>query len=290
MEIGQIADLLAAAAHFRMRRKAQRISQAAEIHGEYAAPYPFLAETLGYKSNKLPLLLLAQRFPVGELRRLRGDLEAVLFGISGFLAATDLAVFPGDTKAYLRQLWEHWWPHRAKLGNLMVAPRLWKCGGVRPVNHPQRRVGALAEIARCWPKVHDVLRLADPTAMHRFFASLRHEYWDFHYTLTSQPSPGRMALIGAERVNAILLNVALPMALREHPLDLVKLQALVAPDFNAHIKTAALRLFGVDARCIPLLKTALHQQGLLQIYQDFCCQDLSDCHQCALPEQLAQWR
>ena len=290
MEIAQVADLLAAAAHYRMRRKAQRISQAAEIHGEHAAPYPFLAETLGYKSNKLPFLLLAQRFPVGELRRLRGDLESVLFGVGGFLTATDLAEFPCDTKDYLRQLWEHWWPHRAKCENLIVAPRLWKCGGVRPVNHPQRRVGALAEIARRWPKVRDVLRLADPAAMHRFFASLHHAYWDFHYTLTSQPSPSRMALVGAERVNAILMNVVLPMALREHPSEFVKLQALAAPDFNARIKTAALRLFGADARRVPLLKTALHQQGLLQIYQDFCCQDLSDCRQCALPEQLAQWR
>jgi len=290
MEIGKVADLLAAAAHFRMRRKAQRIAQAAEIHGEYAAPYQFLAETLGYKSNKLPFLLLAQRLPVGELRKLRGALEAVLFGVGGFLTATDLGDFTGDTRDYLRQLWEHWWPHRAKLANLILSPQMWKCGGVRPMNHPQRRVGALAEIARRWPKVREVLRSADPIRIHRFFASLRHEYWDFHYTLTSQASPRRMALVGPERVSGILMNVVLPMALREHPSEFVKLQALAAPDFNLHIKNAALRLFGANARRVPLLKTALHQQGLLQIYQDFCRQDVSDCHQCPFPEQLAQWR
>jgi len=290
MQSGQVADLLAAAAHYRMRRKAQRISMAAEIHGEYAAPYPFLAETLGYKSNKLPFLLLAQRFPVGELRKLRCGLEAVLFGIGGFLTATDLREFSGDTKDYLRRLWENWWPHRSKLENLVLAPRMWKCAGVRPMNHPQRRIGVLAEIARRWPKVRDVLRLADPTVIYRFFAGLRHDYWDVHYTLTSQPSRSRMALVGAERVNAILMNVVLPMALREHPSEFEKLQALAAPDFNLHIKTAALRLFGADAKRVSLLKTAVYQQGLLQIYNDFCCQDLSDCLQCQLAEQLAQWR
>jgi len=290
MQSGQVCDLLAAAAHYRMRRKAQRISQAAEIHGEFAAPYPFLAETLGYKSNKLPFLLLAQRLPVSELRKMRGDLEAVLFGSCGFLTATDFSEIPNDTKGYLRRLWENWWPHRAKFSNLVLAPGLWKCGGVRPMNHPQRRIGALAEIARRWPKVRDVLCSADPSAMHRFFTNLRHDYWDFHYTLTSQPSLRRMALVGPERVNGILMNVVLPMALREQPSEFEKLQALAAPDFNAHIKTAALRLFGADARQLPLLKTALHQQGLLQIYNDFCCQDLSGCRQCLLPEQLAQWR
>jgi hypothetical protein len=28
-----------------------------------------------------------------------------------------------------------------------------------------------------------------------------------------------------------------------------------------------------------------HQQGLLQIYEDFCLQDNSDCAQCPFPEQ-----
>ena len=290
MEIAQVADLLAAAAHYRMRRKAQRLGQAAEIHGEHAAPYPFLAEALGYKSNKLPFLLLAQRLPVGELRRLRGDLEAVLYGVGGFLSATDLGEYRGGTRDYLRGLWERWWLHRAKLANLVLPPRLWKSGGVRPVNHPHRRVGALAEIARRWPSVQKALRRTEPAAIHRFFSSLRHDYWDFHYTLTSQPSLRRMALVGPDRVNAILMNIVLPLALREHPSEFVKLHSLAASDFNAHIKTAALRLFGADARRVPLLKTALHQQGLLQIYQDFCCHDVSDCRQCPFPEQLAQWR
>lgn len=290
MQTGQVGALLEAAAHYRMRGKAQRITQAAEIHGEYSAPYPFLAETLGYKSNKLPFLLVAQRLPIGELRKLRGDLESVLFGVCGFLPSTDLSEFPGGTKDYVRALWENWWPHRAKLENLVIAPQTWKCGGMRPTNHPHRRLGALAEIARRWPKVRDVLRSTDPSLILRFFAGLHHDYWDFHYTLTSQPSRSCMALVGAERVNAMVMNVVLPMALRENPGEFERLQALAAPDFNLQIKTAARRLFGMDARRVPLLKTAVCQQGLLQIYRDFCCDDLSDCHACQLPEQLAQWR
>ena len=289
MKSGQIADLLSSAAHYRMRRKAQRISQAAEIHGEYGAPFQFLAEALGYKSNKLPFLLLAQRVPVAELRRLRGDLESVLFGIGGFLTATDLGEFQSDTKNYLKSLWENWWPHRSKLEKVILSPQMWKCGGVRPMNHPHRRLGALAEIARHWPKVRNVIHTADPIEIRRFFGTLSHEYWDFHYTLSSQTSRKRMALVGPERVNGILMNVVLPLAMRDRPSNFRILQALAAPDFNLRVKTAALRCFGADARRVPLLKTAINQQGLLQIYDDFCCQDISDCLQCPLSEQLAQW-
>ncbi|MEI6350419.1 MAG: DUF2851 family protein [Verrucomicrobiota bacterium] len=290
MEPCQISGLLAAAAHYRMRRKAQRIAQAVEVHGETEAPYEFIAETLGYKANKLPFRLLAQRFPVGRLRKNRTELEAVLFGASGFLNAADMHDVRLDTKGYLRSLWENWWPRRAEYGNLVLPAKMWKCGGVRPMNHPHRRVGALAELARRWPKAREILRSADPVLIHRFFASLSHEYWDHHYTLTSAASPAPMALVGPERVNAILVNVVLPMALREHPASFEKLQALAAPDFNLRVKTAALRLFATDAKRVPLLRTAINQQGLLQIYDDFCCHDVSGCLNCKLPEQLLQWR
>ena len=289
MGSGKTAGLLKAAAHYRLQHKAHRICQAAESHGESEALYQSLAETLGYKSNKLSFLLLAQRLPVGQLRKRRTALESVLFGVSGFLTATDLRDYPDATRCYLREIWENWWPRRAEFGNLVLSSRQWKCGGVRPLNHPHRRVAALAELARRWPKAREVLRSTDPRAINRFFASLSHDYWDYHYTLTSWPSPRPMALIGPDRVAGILVNVALPLALRDKPASFEKMEALPAPDFNLRVRIAALRLFGTSAKQVPLLKTAIHQQGLLQIYDDFCCQDVSDCIQCKLPDQLRQW-
>ena len=289
MDGARAGGLLAAAAHYRMRRKAYRLRQAAEIHGESAALYQAVAETLGYKSNKLPFLLLAQRLPPGAARQRHGAIEAALFGVSGFLTETDLGACPDATREYLRGIWESWWPRRAEFENLVIPARLWKCGGVRPLNHPHRRVGALAELARRWPKARKALRSADPGVIRRFFAGLSHEYWDYHYTLAGWPSRRRMALVGAERVSGILVNVTLPWALREKNAGFEKLRALPAPDFNLRVKTAALRLFGVEAKRVPLLKTAVNQQGLLQLYEDFCCQDASDCMGCKLPEQLKQW-
>lgn len=290
MGISQAADLLGAAAHYRFQKKAHRIHQAAEAHGESEALYQLLAEALGYKSNKLPFLLLAQRLPLGELRGRRTEMEAVLFGVAGFLSAADLCGNQAQTRNYLRDLWECWWPRRTEFGNVGASSPAWKFGGMRPLNHPHRRLGALAEIARRWPRVRSALSSADPHAIEGCFATLSHRFWDCHYTLTSPPSRSKMALVGPERVSAIVANIVLPFALRNHPAAIEKLKALPSPGLNLRVKTAALRLFGAAAETVPLLKTAAGQQGLLQIYEDFCCQDLSDCIQCKLPEQLAQWK
>ena len=49
---------------------------------------PGAGETLGYKSNKLPFALLSQRAPVRILRR-TGEIDALLFGVAGFLKPED---------------------------------------------------------------------------------------------------------------------------------------------------------------------------------------------------------
>ena len=86
------------------------------------------------------------------------------------------------------------------------------------------------------------------------------------------------------------MNVALPMALRENASAFERMRKIAASGFNARVKTASLRLFGADAAAVPLLKMSVHQQGLLQVADDFCRQDVSDCQRCPLHEQLCQWR
>ncbi|MDA7888259.1 hypothetical protein N9A86_02605, partial [Akkermansiaceae bacterium] len=58
---------------------------------------------------------------------------------------------------------------------------------------------------------------------------------------------------------------------------------------NQKVKRCCERLFGSLAPAKPHLKFAWQHQALLQIYQDFCLEDLSDCSDCPFPEQLATW-
>ena len=185
-------------------------------------------------------------------------------------------------------LWDQWWPRRAELERLILPPRTWRLSGTRPLNHPQRRLAALAAIVAAWPRLLRSLG-KDDLAAREFFLGLEHPYWNFHYTLTSDASAAGMALVGETRITEILANVVLPLRQlrgREVWPDFAKLPARLT---NRRIETGAARLFGDDPRRPHFLRTVAHQQGLLQIYEDFCLQDDSDCAQCPFPEQMQKW-
>jgi hypothetical protein len=283
----KVREVLFGAAQFRLRRKAAALARLAELHGPDAALYQGLAATLGYKNNKLPFTLLAQRLPLKVLRHEGAD--ALLFGVSGFLQSTDLAEFDHPTRAYLRGLWESWWPRRAEFQRLAIAPSLWKLGGQRPANHPQRRLAALAQIVRHWPTVRTLSKRCQPEAIHQFFATLTDEYWDFHYSVTSKTAPRPMALVGETRVTEMLVNVFFPLALAQDEKRWDDFPKLPASLTNRRVEVAALRLFGTSEIGRVLLRNAAMQQGLLQIYEDFCMRDASDCERCLFPRQLARW-
>jgi hypothetical protein len=140
-----------------------------------------------------------------------------------------------------------------------------------------------------WPKLVRSLGEGNLDAARKFFLSLSHPYWNFHYTLTSDPAPAEMALVGETRVTEILANVILPFRqLQERVVwpDYVQLPARLT---NRRLETGAARLFGDDPRRPRFLRTVAQQQGLLQIYEDFCLQDDSDCARCPFPEQMLKW-
>lgn len=285
----KIGSILDAAAQFRLQRKTLRLQRLSELHGSDEALFQELAGTLGYKENKLPFTLLAQRLPLQTLRAQPNEIEAVLFGVAGFLDAPNLARFEPGTRQYLRVLWDQWWPRRADLERLILARRTWRLSGTRPLNHPHRRLAALAGIVASWPKLVRSLGESDLAPARRFFLSLTHPYWKSHYTLTSKPAPAEMALVGETRIVEILANVALPFRqLRERVVwpDYAQLPARLT---NRRLETGAARLFGDDPRRPLFLRTVVQQQGLLQIYEDFCLQDDTDCAQCPFPEQMLKW-
>jgi hypothetical protein len=285
----KVRDVLRDAALFRMRRKGAALLRVEEIHGADEMLYQALAGTLGYKSNKLPFTLLAQRLPLKLLRAAKDDAPALLFGVAGFLDQSDLAPFDSPTRVYLRGLWERWWPRRAEFERLCVPRSLWKMSGQRPMNHPQRRLAALAQLVAQWPRVRALRAACISGAIIDFCAELTDPYWDLHYTVTSKPAAKRMALIGKTRVTEMLANVFFPLALATSPERWGEFSQLPATLANSRVEIAALRLFGDNPLGRELLKKTAFQQGLLQVYEDFCQRDASDCQRCLFPEQLAGW-
>jgi hypothetical protein len=286
----RVRSILDAAAKFRLQRKAARLRREIDNHGRDEALFQEIAAALGYKENKLPFTLLAQRLPLKFLREHSPDAEALLFGVAGFLQAPDLDVYSKSTRKYVRNLWDRWWPHRDELQRLILPAKAWRLSGSRPANRPQRRIAALAALAVNWPPFMRSLNKGDQNGLTNFLLGLEHSFWNFHFTLTAEPSPKEMALVGESRVADILANVVYPFEFssgRDVWSEFSKLPARLS---NRRLATGATRLFGNDPRYAQFLKTITHQQGLLQIYEDFCLQDNSDCAQCPFPEQMQKWK
>lgn len=295
MPEANVVSLLESAAQYRLQRKAEKLQGIIRIHGREQAVYQALANALGYRNNQRPLTVLAQRFPLREL--LKKDAlhrEALLFGCAGFLDTVKFEDTEKDTREYLRTLWSEWWKVRAGYVHWFDAPQRlqWIIAGARPGNHPQRRLGALSATLREWKRVMAPLQSAAAWNRETFTGTLielEHDYWSLHYTLLSAQSDKPLALIGETRAQEILANVCYPLLVPESALLWSEYKLLPSMLDNQKVRRAALRLFGESPRAAKMQKRLFHQQGLMQIYEDYCLQDDSACADCPFPERLKEW-
>ena len=58
---------------------------------------------------------------------------------------------------------------------------------------------------------------------------------------------------------------------------------------NEKSRRAVIRLLGRRPDAAEFTRFVYQQQALLQIYDDFCMEDESDCEDCLFPEQLRTW-
>ena len=287
-----ITSLLNEAALYRANLKAARWLKTADAHGRDAALFQATAETLGYRGNALAMRLLAQRAPLALLREEGEAAEAVLFGTAGWLAPDLHELAPPDTREYLRDLWDRWWKSRARFEVTGSRAIPWKTHGQRPANHPHRRVGALAALIHAWPQYRR-LALARPFAVKPlvdFLHALDHDFWATRHTLTSTAAARRVAVFGRSHALELVANHLAPLAMLEDGMSFRSYQKLRNSAPNDKVKRCALRLFGSLKAAQPWTRRVCHQQALLQVYQDFCLEDLSDCNACPFPEQLMQWK
>ena len=168
----------------------------------------------------------------------------------------------------------------------------WKLHGQRPANHPHRRIGTLAVLSTDWVRYRK-LALARPFKPKRlldFLGEMEHPFWTRHHTLGSVEAKAKIALFGRAQGLELLANHLIPLALHEGGLTFSDYQKIRGSTTNEKVKRCALRLFGSLESAKPWLKRICHQQALMQIYQDFCLEDASDCAKCPFPEQLTQWK
>jgi len=263
LDLGRVRNLIDAAAAFRLRRKSQALQRASDLCGRDGALFQAMALGLGYKNNKIPFLLVAQRAGWKRVRSEEG--EALLFGLAGFLRAQYFDDGNAANRAYLGPLWERWWPQRDREARLVLAPADWKWAAIRPANHPHRRMGALAQVVKAWDAIRPAI---DGGKVDGFASALRHlshPFWNRHASLARDPLPRETALIGEERTKDLIINVLFPG--REFSAAWTQSGAFRGPTPGRRIVQTMGWLAGIS--CPALTRSARDQQGLLQIHEDF---------------------
>ena len=138
-------DLLLQAARARLHAKSKAIARLARQTGWEASLWHGLFRALGYKHNTWPMQNLAER--LAALRENEpGDAlgwQARLLGVAGLLTADLTAQTPAARK-HLSTLWDQWWRVRDALEPHILPSKLWRFSGLRPANHPVRRLVLLA--------------------------------------------------------------------------------------------------------------------------------------------------
>ncbi len=279
MPLPRVVSLLKAAAARRIEHKRRRHAQRAAIVGLDQTWYEALAITLGYSANKLPMEILARRAPLGGLGE---QAEALLFGTAGFLAPVLPERATDGARLYHRSVWDAWWPQRAQY-ELSSARRLpWLMAAGRPLNHPHRRVAALAVAATQWASLRPLLTGEHARRLERALTALTHPYWDWHCSLPAAPMERKAALMGKARIREFLINHiyvqdASPAAWETY-------LCLAAEAGPARVLGIARQLFGARRDVEELLRLCFVQQGLLQLERD-CSMECG-----GYPEGLAAWQ
>jgi hypothetical protein len=297
---GSLAALFDAAGDERFATKVRRFSRWIHRIGPEQAFYEGWMEALGYKANKNAFRTLAKRVPLSELAEHRQHLAAILFGVANLLPTTIAKSRDTVAARYVKRLWNTWWKLRPDFEERILPAAAWRFDGLRPANHPHRRLGAVIALLKKHPNfmgkvVGAVESDGDPA---KFFAEIRDDYWSHHFTLGGKTQSSGSELIGASRAREIVANIVLPfVAAYAQDADNEKLAESARAEFarfpatpsNSIIRLASGQLFDEPLAARRFAKTSRQQQGLMQIFQDFCLNDKSACRQCQFPELVKRW-
>jgi hypothetical protein len=294
----RVTALLEAAGEERLRIKSQRIRAALGELGAEQTLYEEIMGALGYKHNRVAFRRLARAVPVADLRAesARDALRAyaLLLGVSGLLP-DEASAADAETRRFVRALWDHWWKLRGGWAETAMPRSAWRLSNLRPQNHPLRRLASAATLFA--PAGELAPRVVPPGADAE--TCLRHasaviagarplDYWRHRLALGGKVQPAESALVGAARLGAITTNVLVPLlAALDRPVAAL-LRLLPAEEDNSLIRQTAATLLGRDHNP-ALYRHGLQQQGLLQIFHDFCLGNRTTCADCQFAESLARF-
>lgn len=297
----QRVDLLKQAADIRFRAKAVQFQARARQAGWEQSLWEGIFRALGYKHNTWVMHCLAEQRKSWLTPDLSPfALQARLLGLASLLPA-ELTRRRTTADGYLRRVWDRWWREREEFADCIVPRSAWRFHGIRPANHPQRRL-ALAAHWLAAGNLSDKLekwcatQMTEKNPVQTLLQVLQvdsDDFWEWHWTTRSARLRRAQPLLGAARVTDLAANVILPwLWVRAVQGKNQSLQQAIearyktwpAAEDNSLLRLARQRLFGGGTR--RFLGSVAEQQGLIQIVRDFCDHSNAICDDCPFPRMI----
>jgi len=316
-------ELLDAAGDARCQIKAQRYGNAGiESKGERAL-YSGLLETLGYRVFRSQFTRLSRIVTLEFIRDVMEGvdhrkrpiiLQGVLLGMAGFVPETGVGCdnLQPESREYFGHLRQAWGAISARHGLSPVLNRdQWPLAGARPANYPMGRLAGLAHfLSEHGDSDMEVMldrvihsfpldggararkEWADKTVS--LFPSPPDDYWVWRYVVGGKKLAKPRKLIGRERIGLFMVNIVIPFFLarargrenREEEIYLGRVyHQAPKPSPNSVSRFMIERLFH-NAKCPAGFIDMAREQGLMQIYNDFCAVNPGGCHKCAFLSYL----
>lgn len=266
--------------------------------------YEGLMEGLGYAKNRGPFIRLARSVTLKRMResgldRNEKKREALLFAVAGLLPKIK-TLRKRDAKDYVRGLIRAWNEMRSSFRIPKLRASDWQFFPTRPANFPTLRISAANALigklmnGDLFRTLIQTLKTADNPEqsrkiLTRLLAVQADEFWRHHYDF-DQPTNRTMVALGQSRINDLLVNTAVPIALlyarifkdspvREHTLHFYE----SFPPMEENTLTRLMQSQLLHDR--QPADSAGKQQGLIQLYKFYCTENR--CAECEVGRAIS---
>ena len=227
--------------------------------------YETLLKYFGGVVNKDAFELLAQFIPFQHFNKYRDKsftLEALLFGVSGFLQEEKNDFYYQSLQKEFRFL--------QKKHNLEIIPnQMIKFHRLRPLNFPTIRLAQFAQLfANNQHLFENLMQVKSPDEAYRYFDIAASSYWDTHYNF-EKTTKNKKKKIGKNFIDVLLINVIIPLKFAYQKYqdsydedEIIKLIESIKPEQN--------RIVDSFKKINLMAKNALDTQAMLQLNTQYC--------------------
>jgi hypothetical protein len=229
--------------------------------------YQLLAKNFGFKVNAEPFLQLALALPLKTLLKHSDkllQLEAMLFGVAGFLDAVE------DDDAYYSLLKREYNLLRIKyrLDHREMNKVQWKFLRLRPANFPTLRIAQFAAFLHNNKKLLSGFLEHSATVLKGSFKVHTSEYWQEHYHFSARTS--QVSALGDSSVENLLINTVVPVlaAYARYKDDMSYMER--AEELLHCLLPESNKITSQWERMSVQCKDAFDSQALIELNNNFC--------------------